>query len=229
MTLRLALRIDGDATGAKRAADDTRAALRQLGKEAKQVPGAGNPFKPLDDGAQKVTNSLGSTRSVFKAFAREAALAGGPLAGMIGQVGTLTIGAGKLGGALVAGTLAVATITAAVYGAVTAFAELEKHQANVGNMLASTHSASGQTVASLSSLTKELSGPGTQSVADIRAAELELLKYKSVGGDAFGSIGGAVNGPPPTSDCQPSCRPIAWLVLPLGDMALTIVFIVVQS
>ena len=32
---------------------------------------------------------------------------------------------------------------------------------------------------------------------------------------------GRVNGPPPTSDCQPQTSPIGWLVLPFGVMLLT--------
>ena len=42
-------------------------------------------------------------------------------------------------------------------------------------------------------------------------------------------MAGAVSGPPPTSDIQPHTRPIAWLVLPLGVIWLTIVFMAVQS
>src|SRR3954471_17242224 len=43
-----------------------------------------------------------------------------------------------------------------------------------------------------------------------------------------GSIGGVVNGPPPTIDIHPSARPIAWLVLPPGVMPSTRVVIDVQ-
>jgi len=38
-----------------------------------------------------------------------------------------------------------------------------------------------------------------------------------------------VYGPPPTSDIQPSCKPIAWLVLPAGDIASTSVLMPAQS
>src|SRR4029450_668923 len=44
-----------------------------------------------------------------------------------------------------------------------------------------------------------------------------------------GSSAGTVNGPPPTSDCQPTCKPIAWLVLPAGDILSTNVFMADQS
>ena len=44
-----------------------------------------------------------------------------------------------------------------------------------------------------------------------------------------GSKAGTMKGPPPTSDCHPTCRSIAWLVLPAGDMLSTNVFMADQS
>ncbi len=45
----------------------------------------------------------------------------------------------------------------------------------------------------------------------------------------FESLAGGVgNGPPPTSDCQPSTRPMFWLVLPSAVMPLTRFFMFVQ-
>src|SRR6185369_14436828 len=44
-----------------------------------------------------------------------------------------------------------------------------------------------------------------------------------------GSMAGTVNGPPPTSDIQPTCKPMAWLVLPAGVMLSTKVFMLSHS
>src|SRR5215813_1493442 len=42
-------------------------------------------------------------------------------------------------------------------------------------------------------------------------------------------MAGTVNGPPPTRDIQPTCKPIAWLVLPFGTMLSTSVFMLSHS
>jgi Prophage tail length tape measure protein len=187
MTLRVSLIIDGAWQGAKAALAGTSAGIKQVEQDAKKLP-AVNPFATIDNGAKQAVTSLGSTRMTFKALAREAALVGGPMAGMIGQVGTLAIGTGRLGGAITVGVIGIAALVATVYKAVTAFSELEQHQVKVANTLAATKNASGQTVAGLEAMTRELSASGTQSVADIREAQVALLRYKSIGGDAFGSV-----------------------------------------
>jgi hypothetical protein len=187
MTLRVSLIIDGLWDGAKKALAGTSAGIKQVEADAKKLP-AVNPFQSFDEGAQKATTTLGSQRMMFKALAREAALVGGPLAGMIGEVGTLTIGTGRLGLAMTAGAITVAAIVATVYKAVTAFSELEQHQVKVATSLAATRNASGQTVASLDDLTRELSKSGTQSVADVREVELAVLRFKSVSMDAFPAV-----------------------------------------
>jgi phage-related minor tail protein len=210
MTLRIALQIDGDARGAQRAADDTRKSLALLGQETGKLaaplrdatgryvalgreaaaikPSLGNPFGPIEQGAGRATASVGSMRMMFRMLSREAALVGGPLAGIIGQVGTLTVGAGRLGVAITVGTLTIAAIAAAAYKAVTAFSELEQHQVKVAIALGMTRTASGQTIGTLEGLTRELSKSGTQTVSDIREAEVALLRFKAVGGDTFGSV-----------------------------------------
>jgi hypothetical protein len=129
-----------------------------------------------------------STRSFFRLMAREASLVGGPLGQAIGQFGILNVGGQRLGIGLTSSTIAFAAVAAFTYKAVAAFIEFEKHQTTVANVLAATRGASGQTVESLEALAQKLSANGTQSVADLRAAEVELLKYKAIGGDTFGTV-----------------------------------------
>jgi Prophage tail length tape measure protein len=248
MTLQIALVITGDATSAKKAAEETTRAVSDLARQTsnlseaqRRASTAAAPAQELDQlrskfvplvglqekyraelseiarahivgaiSAQEMnvamqrskTNfeqqaaaangsgvSLGGMRMMFKALAREAALVGGPMAGMIGQVGTLTVGTGRLGVVMTAGTVGIAAIAAVVYKAAGAFTELESHQAKTAAALAQTKGASGQTVASLEQLARQLSASGTQGVQDIRGAQLELLKFKTVGSDAFGAVG----------------------------------------
>jgi hypothetical protein len=184
--LLLQLRIDGDSRGAQRAADDTRRSLTQLGQESRKP--AGNPLQPIEDGAGRAGNSVGSLRMIFKTMAREAALLGGPMAGIIGQVGTLTVGTGRLGLFMTSSTIAIAAIAAVTYKAITAFSDLEQHNVKVAASLGATKVASGQTVAGLEAMTRELARSGTQTVSDIRDSEVALLRFKSVSGDTFGTV-----------------------------------------
>ncbi|HEV7490811.1 MAG TPA: phage tail length tape measure family protein, partial [Rhodanobacteraceae bacterium] len=186
MTLRLELRIDGDSRGAQRAVDDTRKSVVQLGQESRKP--AGNPLQPIEDGAGRAGNSVGSLRMIFRTLGREAAIVGGPMAGIIGQVGTLTVGAGRLGVAMTVGALSVAAIAAAAYKAVTAYSALEQQQAQNANVMATMRSGSGQTIQSLAALTRELAESGTQSVESIREAETALLRFKVGGSETFATI-----------------------------------------
>jgi len=186
MTLRVSLIIDGSADNAKKAIAQVRDAVKQAKDEAKQP--SNNPFTPIEDGGQRAAGAGTSLRTVFKTLAREAALMGGPLAGVIGQTGTLTVGMGRLGVGVVGVTIAVAAAVATVYKAVTAFSELEQHQVRVASLLAVTKSASGQTVQGLDTMARQLASTGTQTLDDVQQAQLALLRYKAVGTDAFGAV-----------------------------------------
>jgi hypothetical protein len=199
MTLRVSLIIDGDATGAKKAADEATRAINSVvkgtGGTAVAAQGVASGNRAIEDSSRRAAGAIdtanrssGSLRMTFRTLAREAALTGGPLGGMISQVGVLAIGSSRLGIAITVGTLAIAASAAVAYKAAAAYAALEDQQAKAAGALIVTKNASGQTIASLEALARELSASGTQSIEDIRAAEAELLKYKAVGGDAFGQV-----------------------------------------
>src|SRR5205085_1092975 len=109
-------------------------------------------------------------------------------AGMIGQIGTLVVGTGRLGGAATGLVLGFAALAVGTYKSIAAYTELETHQAKVTAALLITKGASGQTAVGLEEMAKRLSASGTQSVEDIRAAQIELIKFKVVGGNAFGEV-----------------------------------------
>jgi hypothetical protein len=145
-------------------------------------------LQQLNPVVERLNRSWDVQRSTLRLLAREANLVGGPLGDMIRSFGTLSMGGTRLGVGLTAGTLAIAATAAAATKAVAAYADLEAQQAKIANALQATHGASGQTPFSLETIAKGLASTGTQSITDIRAAELELLKFKSIGGDAFENV-----------------------------------------
>lgn len=147
----------------------------------------GDKVELLSRNTEQAYRSL-STRSFFRLMAREASMAGGPLASVIGHVGILGVGGQRLGVALVGSTIGFAAVVAAAYKAVSAYLAFNEQQIKVQSMLNLTKGASGQTTDSLEKLAQQFSANGTQSVQDIRAIELELLKFKAVGGDSFGAV-----------------------------------------
>lgn len=132
------------------------------------------------------TNSLREQRETFRTLAASASLVGGPLGNLIGQMGMLTIGGQKINPVFVASAVAIGTMVAAGTKAVAMFADLQQKQAQIGGLLNIT--GSGQSLQSLNMITDRLSKLGTQSVQDIRAAELELLKFRQVSSSAFEPI-----------------------------------------
>src|SRR5206468_3571960 len=125
-------------------------------------------------------------RAFFKTLAREAGLVGGPLGSVIQQFGTLSVGSSRLSVALVGGTIGFAAISAVVYKAISAFAEFEAHEAKVAALLNLTGGA--QSLGGLDAITRDLSKSGTQTIADIRATEVELLNLRAVAGSTFGEV-----------------------------------------
>lgn len=77
-------------------------------------------------------------------------------------------------------------VAAAAARAASAYIDLDRSQAILANALSVTAGASGQSAASLQKLTESMARFGVSSVADIRAAESELLRFRSVSGSAFG-------------------------------------------
>lgn len=129
-----------------------------------------------------------STRSFFRLLAREASLAGGPLAQLIGHVGILGVGGQRLGVGITAGVIAIAGLIASIYKAITAFATFESAQSQIGNALQLTRQASGQTADGLEKMARKLSDSGAVSIESVREAQAELLKFKNVGADAFEKV-----------------------------------------
>lgn len=126
-----------------------------------------------------------STRSFFKLLAREASLAGGPLAQIIGHFGILTVGGQRLGVGITSATIAFAALALAVTKTVGAFIQFESHQSQIGNALQLTNQASGQTADGLDKMARRLAESGTVALDSVREAQAELIKFKNVGADSF--------------------------------------------
>jgi hypothetical protein len=125
---------------------------------------------------------------MFKLLAREAGLVGGPLGGLISQFGLLSVGSSRLGVGITAGTIAIAAIGAAIVKNLGAYSEFEQRQTRSAAALVLTNQASGQTAQGLEVMARALAESGTVSLDSIREAQSELLKFKTVGGDAFQSV-----------------------------------------
>lgn len=131
------------------------------------------------------TNSSGSLRSTFRLLAREASLMGGPLGGIISQVGILTIGGSRLGAVVTGSTLALSAAAAVAYKTVGAYAALEGQQARLTNILNASGGASGLTQARANLAAGALANAGVGSVAEIRASQEALLRYRNIAGETF--------------------------------------------
>jgi hypothetical protein len=190
VTLRTALIIDGNAQGAVKATTDTSRALTTVGNEARAaggwLRGVTDNVRPLSPAADRGTGSLGSLRMMFKSAAREAAVLGGPLAGLIGQTGALVIGSGRLGLATTGVVITVAALGLAAYKSVSALHDLETQQAKVTAGLILTRGAAGLTAVGFEDMARRAAASGTQSVDDIRAAQVELQKFR-LSGTAIGA------------------------------------------
>jgi hypothetical protein len=124
-------------------------------------------------------------KGALRDLANAAALTGGPLGGMIAQTNMVLQGTTRMGVGLIAGVAVLGLVAGAAGKAATAYAQLEMNQARVGNALRLTGGASGQTPKSLEGITGQLGGSGTQTLTDIRAAQVELLKFRDVSGQVF--------------------------------------------
>lgn len=198
MALRTALIVDGSAQGAVTAAQATSQAVRGMSTDVQAASKSHAAFGQQQDkvvqGSGRANASLYEQRMTFRLLAREAALVGGPLGGMIGQIGALTIGTGRLGGRTTAMVLGLSAVAAVVYKSVAAFSAFETQQAKVAAILDVTKGASGETADSLDAMARRLSASGAQSIVDVRAAQDELLKYKAVGSDVFETVLKAATG-----------------------------------
>lgn len=144
----------------------------------------GDKIDLLTRNTEQAYRSL-STRSFFRLLAREASLVGGPLGQMIGHFGILTVGGQRLGGVITGVTIAFAAVVAAVATGIAKFAELEKQQHSVAAALELTRVASGQNVAGLERMAQRMGDTGNVTLISIREAQAELLKFKTVGVEAF--------------------------------------------
>jgi hypothetical protein len=165
-------------------------ALRAAGVSASSAEGqaiaklaAGNV--DLRDKQERAARGALTHKAALRDLANAAALTGGPLGGMIAQTNMVLQGTNRMGIGLIAGVAVLGLVAAAALKAATAYAQLEMNQARVGNALRLTGGASGQTPKSLEGLTGQLGGAGTQNLTDIRAAQVELLKFRDVSGRVF--------------------------------------------
>jgi hypothetical protein len=134
-------------------------------------------------------NSLSQTRATFRLLAREAGLVGGPLGSIIRDTGTLVLGGQRLSIGLTAGVIGFSALTAAVTLAVSEYAKFEAQQAKVTNALAATGRAGkGQTAGGIEGIVQGAAASGTQSTSDIRAATLDLLKFRDVSAEIFPEV-----------------------------------------
>lgn len=173
--------------------EEMRARMAAAGNASSFAAAGHAGFATASNKAEAASNafnvSLSEQRAIFRLLSREASsLAGGPLADVIRSVGMLSYGAGRLTIGVTVGIVALTALTAAAVKAVEAFAQLEMHQAKIGNAIAATNGASGQTPSSIESIVQARSQSGTQSTGTIREATAELLKYRSVAGETFGEV-----------------------------------------
>ncbi len=84
-----------------------------------------------------------------------------------------------------AGVFFFGAIAAAGVKAIQTYVELERRQASFNNALRLSGGASGQSFQGTEDLARRLGQFGTESIADIRAVSAELLRFRSISGDAF--------------------------------------------
>ncbi|MGE0522035.1 MAG: phage tail length tape measure family protein [Variibacter sp.] len=92
---------------------------------------------------------------------------------------------GVFGATTLAGVFAFGAIAAAAAKAAQNAATLERRQVAFNNALRLSGGASGQSFESSEDIARRLGQFGTQSIGDIRAVEVELMRFRNISGDAF--------------------------------------------
>ena len=162
-------------------------ALADARKKLNAVP-ATPPTTPPAGPIEETTRKTLTQAQAWRALAHEIELFNPQIATLIRNFGFVEQGLSHLPIAASGVAIGFAALGAAAVKAVEAFAELEKANAQMAAALLVTQGASGQTVDSLEKMSKALAESGTQPIASIRAAETELLKFRSIGGEAFGDV-----------------------------------------
>lgn len=182
MSLRTKLVIEGDASGAQKAAQDAQRAMGEVQRETSQYA-TGARGAARDGGVLSAAND--NVASSFRNAAGSIAIIHGPLGGVASRFSAAATLAGRLG--LAGGALAVG-IGAATFAAqrgVRAFAEYDRQLRTTTALVSATGMAAGRTAEDIERLSREI-GLGTLAATnEVRQAAGQLLTFRSVAGETF--------------------------------------------
>lgn len=156
---------------------------KSLGNEAQRAAAQFSNATPIHE---RHTESIRTQRMQIRALAEAFGNTGSEMSALINKSGLLYLATNHISVAVVAAVVTFGAVALAVRSAVAAYSELESAQVKVANALNATSGASGQSAKSFEELVRGIAHAGTQSIADVRAAATEMLKFRAIGGDTFG-------------------------------------------
>ncbi len=147
----------------------------------------GDAAKTAAVAKKQLSDEVNQLRAGLRTLSREAFLLPGPLGQMARVLGGVSYGLTPLTVGITAGVAGFAALSAAVSVSIIKYAEFEAQQARVANALAATGRPPGL-APSIERNAQVGAGTGTQSVADLRAASLELLRFRDVSSNVFPQV-----------------------------------------
>ncbi|MEX2480194.1 MAG: phage tail length tape measure family protein [Gammaproteobacteria bacterium] len=182
MTLRLALVIDGNAEGARKAAEETQRAVGGLGRQSGT---AAQGMRRTSAEAAGLTRANQGLAASFRNAAGSVAVMHGPLGGIASRLSATGMLVGRMGLAMGGLAIGIGGVTFAAQRGVRAFAEYERAQLTTQQVIRATGGAAGRTAQDIETLSREI-GLGTlASTTGVRQAAQQLLTFRTIAGETF--------------------------------------------
>ncbi len=182
MSLRVALTIDGDASGARQALEETFGAMANAARQSGAVA-QGTRSAAAEGRNLTIVNR--ETADSFRNAAGTIAVMHGPLGGIASRLSATATMIGRMGVAGAGLAIGLGALTFAAQGGVRAFADYERQLLTTEQVISATGQAAGRTTLQIETLSREIGFNTLAATTEVRAAAGQLLTFRSIAGDTF--------------------------------------------